>query len=379
LFKVHKNHYLKMTEFEKFILSKIPESARDGSFIKAYGDFISEPSRESALPLLPFANIDVSIDVYFPVSKKRISDKQPAAARKKRRTTKPSQKLYLIQRLDRLGWDAAIVASNTDDAELLKTWRLIAKCTCGGKRIYGYKLGLAIFCAKCRPEDVIQTIHREFCIVPGCITIATFGATTPTHCRQHKEHDVGRVYGKECEHPDCKSPPAFGFTGQKARFCGKHRLQDMVYLYAKLCEHPGCDVSPSYGLEDGPARFCAAHKTKDMVNVYSKKCEAPGCTTQPCFGFEGGRPQLCVVHKLEGMVNVVSKKCEALGCSTRPNFGYEGEHCRFCASHKLEGMINIVTASCESPGCGIQPCFAYKGDLPKRCFGHKLDGMINVR
>ena len=123
-----------------------------------------------------------------------------------------------------------------------------------------------------------------------CPRRATFGYTSSTHCRQHKESGMTCSRSKRCQ--QCNEKATVGYA--TVTHCSVHGKEGMVDLSIRCLQ---CGRRASYGIFK--AARCKLHRLQGDRKLNCLVCEADGCVKKASFdrnGTKSDKPLYCKYH-----------------------------------------------------------------------------------
>lgn len=168
-----------------------------------------------------------------------------------------------------------------------------------------------------------------------CEQSPTFGLSSPTHCKKHKEPDMSDMRHPYCIVEKCykddsgskeRRRASFNYNGEKLRlYCGEHKKTGMINLERPLCNKLQCIEQAHWGYMFGKRKYCKYHKSSNMYDedhINPKCVDCPKLTSQTkaarmairatyCKDGES-YPTKCEKHKPNNgsYVNIAEKQCE---------------------------------------------------------------------
>ncbi len=155
--------------------------------------------------------------------------------------------------------------------------------------IFGMKDGKALYCFKCKTDEMVDIYNKAKNCEICNNTRANFGykGQKPIRCKDDIEEGMIDLTFKKCE--KCGEKKAkYGFKGKWLTRCEDHIESGMIDLrnINKLCKTCN-EKRASFGLEGGKAEYCFNCKADTMVDVLGQLCKTPLCGTHCRNKYEG--------------------------------------------------------------------------------------------
>lgn len=211
----------------------------------------------------------------------------------------------------------------------------------------------------------MENIYSKKCMTTKetCNKNPTFGISSPTHCRKHKESDMNDMRHVWCIVENCykkgsdskeRKRASFNYRGEKIRlYCDEHKKPGMINLERPLCKKTGCPNQMHWGYMFQKRKFCKEHKDSNMydedhINPKCVDCPKPKSNTKSsmlsiraifCKNGES-YPTKCEKHvpKDGTYVNISEKTCEL--CKLVDQIPSNRTLCSTCYPHSKQRILH---------------------------------------